>query len=84
MPNPPKPPKPQPKEPRHHKPGPDSPYAIAHETRKLAREILKELKKLSKDHSHGLTPQEQRDLDDSVTGLAEIITRLNAADQPKE
>jgi hypothetical protein len=80
MPKPPKPPHPQPKA-RRKKPGPDSPYELMHETRKLAREILKALKA----HAHGgLTPQQQRDLDDSVAGIASVITRLNAADQPKE
>jgi len=74
----PKKPTPHPKEGRHKKPGPDSPYEIAQETRTLVREIHA----ATVGHSKDLTPQQIKDLAQISKDIQRVIDSLNAADQP--
>jgi hypothetical protein len=66
-----KPPKPKPKEVRHKKPGPDSPYEIMHETRKLVRLLIKQ-----GDTIMSALTDLQAKVDELTTAIAEEKTEV--------
>ena len=76
-------PKPKPKEGRHKKPGPDSPYEIMHETRKLVRGIPKQLAHLEDllvalGSQHGNSEKIQAILDKLDRSKAKLKAALEA------
>ncbi len=64
---------------RHKKPGPDTPYEIAHETRALVREIHEQV--VGHWKPGGLTPQQVAELQQLGTDMRGVTSRLNAADR---